>query len=149
MSVGSVCNRVVVYIDKHESIRAAARLMQQSCVGDVVVAERVNGLNTPIAILTDRDLVLEVIAEALDPDYLKVKDVISDFFIYVYEDEGINEVLDRMEKHGVCRAAVTNKMGELVGIFTVDNLIASMAEQLGYAVPMMQRYQGQTEATRY
>ena len=55
----------------------AAALMRQHHVGDVIVVEEVHGHRKPVGIVTDRDLVVEVMASGLDPCQLKVGDLVS------------------------------------------------------------------------
>lgn len=64
MSVGEICNREVVVADKEEDAREAARLMRQYHVGDLVVVERRGEESIPLGVVTDRDLVIEVLANA-------------------------------------------------------------------------------------
>ena len=66
MSVGDVCNREVVIVNAGESVMDAVRLMRKHHVGDVVVVEDSNGRKVPKGILTDRDIVIEIIAENVD-----------------------------------------------------------------------------------
>ena len=63
MSAGEYCNRDVVVIDRTESVRKAIDLMRTHHVGDVIVVDRANGASKPLGILTDRDIVLEILAE--------------------------------------------------------------------------------------
>lgn len=62
MTVGEYCNREVAIAEQQTEIREAARLMRRLHVGDLVVVENRAGENIPVGILTDRDLVVEVLA---------------------------------------------------------------------------------------
>jgi CBS domain-containing protein len=66
MSAGEYCNRDVIIIERSESIRIAVDLMRQHHVGDVVVVEKENGSAKPVGILTDRDIIIEILAEDFD-----------------------------------------------------------------------------------
>ncbi len=88
MSVGEICNRDTVVIGKEESIVAAAKLLRQFHVGSVVVVDRDNGIK-PVGILTDRDLVVEILAAELDPNTVSVGDIMSYELTTAREDEGL------------------------------------------------------------
>ena len=73
MAVGEICNRDVVIADKSLSVAAAAQLMRTHHVGDVVVVEEKDGRKHPAGIVTDRDIVVEVVAAGVNPDALKIR----------------------------------------------------------------------------
>lgn len=62
MSVGEICNREVVITHKESSIVEVAQLMRQYHVGNIVVVDSSSGPSKPIGIITDRDIVVELIA---------------------------------------------------------------------------------------
>ena len=66
MPIGEFCNREVVFATRETSIPEAAQLMRQYHVGDLVVVDEVNGKRVPVGIVTDRDIVIEIIAQSLD-----------------------------------------------------------------------------------
>lgn len=129
MRVGDYCTREVVVVEGGESARAAARLMREHHVGDVVLVERRQDQARPVGILTDRDLVVEVIAAELDPDQLTVADLVTEQAAVVHEDDSLFDALEVMRARGVRRLPVIDG-GELVGIITADDIIALMAEML-------------------
>lgn len=129
MRVGDYCTREVVVVEGGESARSAARLMREHHVGDVVLVERRQGQARPVGILTDRDLVVEVIAAELDPDQLTVADLVTEQAAVVHEDDSLFDALEVMRARGVRRLPVIDG-GELVGIITADDIIALMAEML-------------------
>jgi len=66
MPISEICNREVVIVQRHNTILEAAQLMRQHHVGDVVVVEERGGVRVPVGIVTDRDLVVEIMAPAID-----------------------------------------------------------------------------------
>lgn len=141
MPIGEVCNRDVICIEKHESALKAAQLMREYHVGDVIVTEKHDDKVTPIAILTDRDLVIEVIAAEISSQDVTVKDIMSQYLLTAMEDEDVSDVVQKMQDKGVRRVPVINKQEALVGIFTLDDLIELMAEQLTDVVHLIQKEQ--------
>lgn len=130
MNVGELCNREVVIVDQDATVLEAAKLMRQYHVGDLVVIEKRQGASFPIGILTDRDIVIEIIAGEVDFDAVTVGDVMSYELITVSEEEAIAETIKLMRDKGVRRVPVVNKQGHLEGIVAVDDLIDLLAEQM-------------------
>jgi CBS domain-containing protein len=77
MTVGDICNREVIVIQRDETTLEAAKLMRQYHVGAVIVIETRNGRQIPIGIVTDRDLVVEVLATELDNAVITVGDIMA------------------------------------------------------------------------
>ncbi len=62
MTIGAICNREVITVQRDATVLHAAMLMRQYHVGDVVVIENRKDITAPIGIVTDRDVVIEVVA---------------------------------------------------------------------------------------
>ncbi len=139
MSVGEICNREVVICQSDESIQDAAKLMRDQHVGDVIIVENRENGPVPVGILTDRDIVVELIAEAVDPTSVTIADVMSGDLMTAREDENILATMERMRDKGVRRIPVVNRHGGLEGIFAVDDLIELIAEQLSDLVRLFGR----------
>jgi len=130
MTVGEICNREVVITEKSASVVDAARLMRTHHVGDLVVVEEKGGRNQPVGIVTDRDIVVEVVAAGVNPDALKVGDIMGSEVATVRESEGLFEALRYMRDKGVRRMPVVDRDGGLVGILTLDDLLSLLAEEM-------------------
>ena len=139
MSVGEYCNRAVVVAAKSTEIREAARLMRSHHVGDLIIVERRGEDNIPVGIVTDRDLVLEVLAQELDPDALTVADIMNPHLCTAQEDDDLWATLNRMRNEGIRRLPVVNARGGLEGILTVDDVLDLFAEGLMDLVRLMQK----------
>lgn len=130
MSAGEYCNRDVVVAEKTESVREAINLMRSNHVGDVVVIEKRDDLIVPVGILTDRDIVVEILAEDVDLDAVNVGDVMSYQLVTVNEETKLLDVIKLMRIKGIRRLPVVNKQGGLEGILSVDDLLELVVEQL-------------------
>lgn len=142
MTVGEICNRNVVVAPKTEMIVDAAKRMRTSHVGDLVVIENRNGRHFPIGIVTDRDIVISVVAG--DPDhinYLLVSDVMSDDLITAREHDSIEAALKKMEEHGVRRLPIVDADGTLIGILTLDDILQYLTGQQSELVALVAREQ--------
>lgn len=130
MSVGKLCSRVVTVVRREESIMAAARLMRQQHVGNVVVVEAEGDAQRPVGILTDRDIVVELVAKELDLNVVTVGDAMSCELLTLPEDMDLLEAVGEMRSHAVRRAPVVNARGMLVGIISIDDVLGVLAELL-------------------
>lgn len=131
MKAGVICNRQVSIAWKDEPLLEAARRMRDAHVGDVVVVEKQGNERIPTAILTDRDIVVGIVAQdARRLENLLVGDVVSDGLITAREEDDLGDVLTAMKYHGIRRLPVVNANGGLVGIIAFDDLIDFMAEQM-------------------
>lgn len=130
MAVGEICNREVVIAEKTLSVVDAAQLMRTHHVGDLVVVEEREGRRLPVGIVTDRDVVVEVVAAGVNPDALKVGDIMGPEVATVRESEGLFEALRFMRDKGVRRMPVVDSTGALAGILTLDDLLSLLAEEM-------------------
>ena len=129
MLVSEFCNREVVVIGTGASVLEATELMRTHHVGDVVVVttdER--GYRRPVGVLTDRDIVVELVAQKVALDAVSIEDVMSFDLLTVCEDDDIFQVVKRMRGKGVRRTPVVDRDGKLVGLVAVDDVLALLAE---------------------
>ncbi|HUL13044.1 MAG TPA: CBS domain-containing protein [Methylococcaceae bacterium] len=140
MSVGQFCNRDTVIVRKQDSIVEAAKLMRQHHVGCLIVVEE-NGSGTfaPIGIVTDRDLVIEILAEEVNPEEVAIGDIMSYELVTAHENDGLWETLQRMRIKGVRRIPVVDQNGALKGILTNDDLLEILAGELGEIAKLVNR----------
>ena len=147
MSVGEYCNREVAIAYQNTEVREAAKLMRKHHVGDLVVVDPVGDENIPVGVITDRDIVIEVIAEDLDLDEVTVGDIMSVDLVTARERDDLWDTLNRMRIQGIRRLPVVNDSGGLEGILTADDVLELFAEGLTDIVNLVQREIGQ-EAER-
>lgn len=130
MPMGDICNREVVFAYKDTSILEAARLMRHHHVGDLVIVEEQAGQRRPVGLLTDRDIVVEIVAKEVDVTQFTAGDIMAADLLCAQEADGIFEILRRMRARGVRRVPVVNAQQHLVGIVSVDDLIDLFAEEM-------------------
>lgn len=130
MLAGEYCNRDVVIVGRKDSIIKAAQLMRKEHVGDVLVVESRNGERIPVGILTDRDIVIEVIAEETPLDSITIEDVMSYKLVTSKEDDDLMTTIKRMRMNGIRRIPIVNQAGGLIGVLSVDDVLDVITEQL-------------------
>lgn len=130
MKIGECCNREVVIAEDTTEILEAAKLMKKHHVGDLVIVDKRNGVRAPVGIITDRDLVVEVMAQEVLPNEVTAADVMSLDIQTVTEEEGVWETLEKMRDLGVRRMPVVDQEGSLVGLITMDDLLKLFTEAM-------------------
>ena len=148
MPVGEICNREVVIINKKEGILDAAKLMRDHHVGNVIVVEEKEGRIIPVGILTDRDIVVELIAKEVPLDSVVLEDVMSADLVSVRENMGIWDTIQCMRRKGIRRIVVTGDKGNLVGIISSDDLIDLLSGELSDLVKTFITEQNREKATK-
>ena len=145
MTAGKYCNREVVITGPETTVVEAAKLMRQYHVGDLVVVKQEGNENIPVGIVTDRDLVIEVLAQEVPIESVTFKDVMITELLTVAENETLLDTLALMQKHGVRRALVVNEHGGLEGIMCADDAIELIAEAMNSLVKLVKHEIGHEE----
>ena len=146
MNVGEICSRIVGVAESSTPVQQAAKLMRDHHIGALVVTEGGEGARVPVGIVTDRDLVVEVVAADVDYRTLTVGDIMSERPATIRETEGVFEVIAQMRNGGVRRLVVVDADGQLLGIVAMDDLIPLLAEELSalaQAIRVAQRREAQ------
>ena len=131
MRIGDICEREVVHCTRHASVAEIAKLMRNHHVGDVIVVEPQGADLIPVGIVTDRDLVVEVLAPEVGIDTVVAQDLMSGELATMSEDETVDNAIAHMRSRGVRRLPVVNVRRALVGVLTDHEVTAYLAEQLG------------------
>ena len=148
-TIASILNRSVAFTTRETTVAAAAKLMRHGHVGSLVVVDRMNGgKRMPIGIVTDRDIVVEVIATGLDPAVITVGDIMAQELVVGRESDSVLETLEIMRFKGVRRLPTVGADGQLIGIVTVDDLLEVLAEELGELAKIVAHEQSREAAAR-
>ncbi len=126
--LGKVCTKPVVTASAQMTVEEAARAMRSRSVGALVVVNA----GRPIGILTDRDIAIDVVAKGMDPDTVRVGDVMRKKPVTIREDLGILDAAKTFAKTGVRRLPVVSKSGMLIGVIAMDDLMLLLGNEMGY-----------------
>ena len=148
MPIGEFCNREVVFATRETSIPEAAQLMRKYHVGDLVVVDEIDGKRVPVGIVTDRDIVIEIISQSLDFNEFSVGDIMSPQLISVQEKEGVFETIRLMRAKGIRRIPVVNQEGGLEGIVSADDILDLLAEEMTELAKVVPREQEREVKTK-
>lgn len=142
MTAGELCYRTVYIVRADESVLEAARLMKKYHVGCLVVVEEHDGDRVPVAVVTDRDLVVKGLAESPgEMTTMQVREVMSAGLVTARESERMYDVRKKMRARGVRRIPVVNAEDRLQGIIAFDDLVDWMAQELTDLAQLVSREQ--------
>lgn len=147
MNIAKICKRDVVTVTPRTDLVAAAQLMREKHVGFLVVVEpEANAqYGRPVGVLTDRDIVISVVARGADPTLLTAADVMNREPVMADELDQVDQALRTMRRMGVRRLPVVGSRGMLTGVVALDDVIDVLAAEIGEisgAVRNEQRIEG-------
>jgi signal-transduction protein with cAMP-binding, CBS, and nucleotidyltransferase domain len=126
MLVKDVMSSPVVAIDESAPANRAAELMDKDDLGCIIVT---NKQGKALGIITERDLVVRVLAKNLKPDTLKAKQVMTSPLMTIEPDATINEAARRMSKLNIRRLGVIYK-GQVQGLLSSKDILGVVPELL-------------------
>lgn len=118
--------RPVITANLDDTAFDVARHMLDHHVGCVVVVRD----GRPVGILTDRDIVLRVVAEGLDPRAVLVSSIVTYAAMTIMRTDGFETAVRKMREHGVRRVPIVDDDGRVTGIVTADDLVALLSREL-------------------
>lgn len=130
MRIADLCNRHVVTCGRDASAAELARLMREQHCGEVVVVDRQGELQLPVGIVTDRDLVVEVMGAGVDADLVTAGDLVGDKLVTVYESEDLRDAIWHMHTKAIRRLPVVDYTNRLRGVVALDDIAAFLASSL-------------------
>jgi CBS domain-containing protein len=130
MLVRDVMSSPVVTMDEDETSNKAAANMDMHDLGAVIVT---NKAGKSIGIITERDLVIRVIAKNLKPDTIKAKEIMTTPLVTIEPEASISDAARRMTRLDIRRLGVIYK-GNLVGIISSKDILGVMPELMEITV---------------
>lgn len=130
MAIRDICTHNVIVSHEDTPVDEVAHLMRSTHVGTVVVVRNSTLHREPVGIISDRDLVIEVMAAGVDPRLITARDIMTRNPVVVHDQDGICPTMERMRKHGIRRVPVVNDRGSLVGLLSMDDMVEFLAHEL-------------------
>ena len=124
MVVKDVMSSPVVTLDEDATSNKVANLMDENELGCVIVT---NKKGQPVGIITERDLVIRVLAKNLKPDAVKAKEIMTSPLVTIEPEATISEAARRMSRLNIRRLGVIYK-GNLVGVVSSKDILGVMPE---------------------
>ncbi len=130
MTIREIFNREMITIQRDATVLEAAKLMRKFHVGAIIVIDNINGRTIPVGVVTDRDLVVEVLATELDEAVITVGDIMAAEVFTLKESTSTFEAIQLMRRKTIRRLPVVDEDGELIGILTLDDILELLSEEL-------------------
>jgi CBS domain-containing protein len=119
----------VAVVEPETTALVVAQLMRQHHIGALVVVDALEKTR-PIGIVTDRDLVLELMAEGLDPAVFTAGDIMSVDLVMATPEMDAADAVELMKINRVRRLVIANDEGQLVGIVTMEDVLSVFTREL-------------------
>lgn len=126
MPVEDVARTGVVTAHRDQSAGNLATVMKEEGVGSVIIEDD----DRPVGIVTDRDLVMEVLEPRRDPGEVTAGDLMTETPATLRTGDGIFEATEEMEGRSVRRMPVVDDEGAVAGIVTLDDLVVLFTGEL-------------------
>jgi CBS domain-containing protein len=118
MQAKELMTQPVECISPEMRLQDAARVMKSMDVGFLPVCENDRLIGT----VTDRDMVLRVIAEGKDTKDLKARDIMTPTAFWCYEDQTAGEVANYMSEREIRRVLILDRNKRLTGVVSIGDL---------------------------
>ena len=148
MKIGEICSRSVITVAEDASILDVVKEMRRHHVGDVIVTKRDDGSEKPLGIITDRDIVIELLAEEVALDTVDVGDVMTMTLVTAPHDADVFETLRFMGIKGVRRIPVLDDDGSLYGVLSADDIMRVLTKELTFIAEISPRQIERERASR-
>lgn len=129
MQLFQLCQRDILSVSAEASVQIAAELMRTQHVGALALTDPQDPTRV-VGMVTDRDLVVRLLAQGRSPEEQSVGAYSSMHLIRVPGSASVEDAVRAMHQHGVRRVLVTETDGRLMGLVSLDDVLAILAEQL-------------------
>ena len=125
MSLERVCRKEVVTVSPNTNLLEVTRLLRSQHVGSVVVVEE----HRPVGILTDRDIIVKVVAEEKDPKAIQAYEIMTTNPALVNINLDPLDATRIMRDRGLRRLPVVDENRHLLGIMTLDDVLGLLGKE--------------------
>ena len=133
--IGEICSKPVVTVGRMTSVRDAARLMREKKVGALVVVDGTK----PVAVVTDRDITVSVVADGRDASTVPVNEIMHPELTVIPAERGLLDAARIFAAKGVRRLPVVDRRGKVMGILSLDDLLILLGEEMNCVAAALQR----------
>ncbi|RXE56993.1 signal transduction protein [Methanoculleus taiwanensis] len=128
MGLMHCCREEVVAVSPDTPAVEIARIMDDKNVGSVMV---VTSEDRPAGIVTDRDLVVRILAKGARSEDVTAEEIMTKDLVTFRDDMGIYEAIEKVAREGVRRMPIVDDSGRLIGIITQDDMIRMLSDEMG------------------
>jgi len=125
MSLARVCRKEVVTVSPDTNLLEVAKLLRSQHVGSVVVVEE----HRPVGILTDRDIIVKVVAQEKDPKAIRAYEIMTTNPALININLDPLDATRIMRDRGLRRLPVVDENRHLLGILTLDDVLGLLGRE--------------------
>jgi CBS domain-containing protein len=129
MNLSQLCQRDILTLSAEASVRKAAEMMRTHHVGALALTDPEDPTRV-VGVVTDRDLVIHLLAQDRTPQEQNIGAFSTVHLIRVPGTATVHEAVQAMNQHGVRRVFITEPNGRLMGLLSIDDLLATLADEL-------------------
>ena len=130
MNLADLCRRDILTLSAEASVRKAAEMMRTHHVGALALTDPADPTRV-VGVVTDRDLVIHLLAQDRLPQEQNIGAFSTVHLVRVPGTATVHEAVQAMNQHGVRRIFITEPNGRLMGLVSIDDLLATLADELG------------------
>lgn len=130
MSVGELCRKELIGLPPATPVNQLAEFMRENQMHAVLVVEMRDEGERPLGIITDSDLVGQIVAPNRDPQVLCARDVMSTDLVSLRSDATLWEAAELMREEGVRQVPVLDGKARLVGLLQLDDVLQVVTAEL-------------------
>ena len=120
MKVKEAMNKNVKTVRPDSTVKDATKSMVDNGVGSLIV---LSGAGMVTGIITERDVLTDIVIKGMDSAKVKVEDVMTKKLVTVSPESSLEDAADLMTKHKIKKLPVVDQNGSLIGIITATDLI--------------------------
>ena len=126
MTLENFCRKPVVKILPERNVAEACRVMEEYNIGCLIVEDD----GKLCGIVTDQDIALKVAGAMRDPQQTAVREIMTTNPIRISVDKDLRHLTSLMHAFHVRRVPIVNGHDTIVGIITLDDIIALIASEM-------------------
>jgi CBS domain-containing protein len=118
MQIKDVMTQSAETVDSDALVIDAATKMKELNVGSLPVCDngKLEGL------ITDRDIIVRLLAEGRDPLCTRIGEIMTHGATYCFDDQTLDEAASLMQAQQIRRLPILNRNKELVGILSLGDI---------------------------
>jgi CBS domain-containing protein len=120
-------------LDPGVTVREVAKKMAKESAECVVLVQG----DTPLGVITERDLVVKILSDGFDPDKVLARDIMSTALITISPKATMRDAAKLMSEYKIRRLLVVDEDGSLIGIASADDLAKVLAKRMDYRDPAL------------
>ncbi|HUX09581.1 MAG TPA: CBS domain-containing protein [Terriglobia bacterium] len=139
MSLLKIAHVPPATVEAGQSVLEAVRVMAKEGVGAVAVLEK-DEKTELCGVFTERDVMLRVVLQKLDPAHTKVREVMTSPVATISEELTAEEAFNLMVERHMRHLAIVSDDGVLLGMLSIRNLLEHLVEELRRELHSLDQY---------